>query len=834
MVRSTDKNDVLILFSEILDAGGIDELIQKAVHILYRGEGLYTTYTLKEVKSIEILCEKAYKITPKPVFKILALYAKEICIRSEDPLKNWELLKKLFNLTASHEQELPERLVMAIYFRFIHQALTRRKFRLYNRAIGIFEEFLAGSKWAKDKNTFLDLFELQHLLAVGHFEKLLERENEVKEKVFGSNIEYQKILSGFLYRFLAHANFGIKNYKLAEFYYDLSAEDFLLAEKYCHAIISLFWKVRIPIKLRKTELIDKQLHEIIKICAQLDIHPKAVIPFIRVAGGIKSFIEGKFNIAELNLKKALRSGIGFRLRSFLYPYLALISYIKGKRQEGLHWAELALKSQKDYFLWGGTEPLLIYYQLLLEEGKKREASTTLQKIRKLCRRGTLKVDVNFLELSYNLYFDEIDGHSEKVQKVIEDKDSSSYIRGSLFHQYLKRLITENRFKDAFLLLKKYKDIFYQLIPKLYNEEKISQLATLLQNIAIQVHLKNNEEKTALFMLRWLTSNVFEKRSPTFHRIKLPFNFNLIEYFYSGDEVYIFLRNGEKTITVEAQGFSKILKRLKTRAKSFADKEILENLYSTLIHPIQRYLLSNNLVIIPYGRMIHIPFNILHDGEGFLFEKYNISILPAYRILASGYFKKNYDTFLGLAITEVEKRHFPFARWEIEKASRFFVRSTILINEESERFFSLVPHFDVIHLATHSVAVEDDPLRSFYTLKRDGAKIKPLAIKDLLYLKYSRNPMLVISSCSLWKAFFPEEESIYSVLNTLFERGVSGILITRTELGDKEAMLIMEEFYTELSQGKRPFMALSSTLRKLIHLFDIHNPELLGSYVYFGL
>jgi len=834
MARDINKSDGLVTLYRILNAGNINELAEKASHILNRGEGLYTTYSLKEIRTIEVLCEKVYKSTKKTVFKILTMYAKEIYTRMEDPLKNWELLRKLFNLTTSNEKELPENLTMTIYFRFIHQALTRRKFRLYNRAIRIFEKYLTKSKWEKDKNTFLELFELQYLLAIGNFKKIIERENEVKDKIFKSNIEHQKILSGFLYRFLAHANFGLKNFKLAEFYYDLSAEDFFLAEKYSHALISLFWKIRIPIKLRKIELIDKQFHEILKISARLDIHPAAIIPFIRIAGGIKSFIEGKFNIAEANLKKALKTGIGFRLRSFIYPYLALISYIKGKRKEGLHWAELALKSQKDYFLWGGIEPLLIYYQLLLEEGKKREASNILQKIKKLYRHGIITVDTEFLELNYNLYFSEIDEHSEQVKKFIEKK-GSSYIRGTLFYLYLKRLIDKNRFDDAFFFLKKYKDIFYQLIPSLYNEARIFPLATLLQNIAIQVYLKNKEEKTALFMLRWLiTSNIFENRPSTPHRIKLPFNFNLIEYFYHGDEVYIFLRNGEKTVSIQAQGFTKILKRLKARPDSFTDIEILKNLYDILIQPVQRYLLSNNLVIIPYGKMIHIPFNILYDGEHFLFEQFNISILPAYRILASGYFKKNYKTFLGLAITEAERRLFPFARWEIEKASHFFDRSTVLINEESDRFYSLVPYFDVIHLATHSVEVEDDPLRSFYTLKRNGAKIKPLAIKDLLYLNYSRNPMLVISSCSLWKAFFPEEESIYSVLNSLFKRGISGILITRSELGDKEAMLIMEEFYTELSQGKRPFMALSSTLRKLKHLYDINSPELLGSYVYFGL
>ena len=113
---------------------------------------------------------------------------------------------------------------------------------------------------------------------------------------------------------------------------------------------------------------------------------------------------------------------------------------------------------------------------------------------------------------------------------------------------------------------------------------------------------------------------------------LPVDETLIEFYGSGDTLFVFIVN-----RAEVHGVKLEIKGLRQNVQTFRDHIMVRDsngyktagrfLFDKIINPLEEMIGTKNLTIVPHGVLHYLPFNALCDKNGFLIDRYNIRVLP---------------------------------------------------------------------------------------------------------------------------------------------------------------------------------------------------------------
>ena len=164
------------------------------------------------------------------------------------------------------------------------------------------------------------------------------------------------------------------------------------------------------------------------------------------------------------------------------------------------------------------------------------------------------------------------------------------------------------------------------------------------------------------------------------------------------------------------------------------------LYGLLVHPVEKWLPARRgalLTVEAHGCLLVLPFAALQNEQGqYLVERFTLHSIPAISLLQFTERKKSngsHDTSLYLLIADPAGTPpgpngkalpaLPGARQEISSVARLLPASsvTVLMGKDASesRVAELAGRSTVIHLATHGVIREDDPMESYLALSRSG-------------------------------------------------------------------------------------------------------------------
>ncbi|MFM6246213.1 MAG: CHAT domain-containing protein, partial [Dolichospermum sp.] len=284
-------------------------------------------------------------------------------------------------------------------------------------------------------------------------------------------------------------------------------------------------------------------------------------------------------------------------------------------------------------------------------------------------------------------------------------------------------------------------------------------------------------------------------------------------------LFMLTRSKIKVIKVplNKQKFDSLLTNTYTSLTNrFSDNYLnsLQPLYDLLIRPIEREIAATKpkqISIIATGKLRYIPFEVLHDGNEYLIEKYPISYLTRLssrslqtkpstsnqKILAFG----NPIPQSTLALDGAED--------EVKSIIPIFPVSQIFINSQATlaNFKTQIPRFSLLHLATHGC------------FQKDGCKKLGLAentllfaderfnIQDAALLGLKNVDLITLSGCQTALKADSNGTEI-SGLAYLFERaGSKAVIASLWNVADETTKEIMVQFYQNLQKGMRKDEAL---------------------------
>ena len=301
-----------------------------------------------------------------------------------------------------------------------------------------------------------------------------------------------------------------------------------------------------------------------------------------------------------------------------------------------------------------------------------------------------------------------------------------------------------------------------------------------------------------------------------------------------------------------------------------DMELSHELYVRIFHPLEQYLDSGDaLMIVPDGILHYLPFEALvvaldgkdydrktvfseYEGVEFLVEKYPVAYSPSASILDPNLKRPQVemerqdkliafgnpdfgsdrdqgeragkDDYLSLLIRDSKGWVFsplPRSEEEVHEITRIMNPSQkFLKGQAKEEFFKQdAGEFEIIHLATHGILEEKQPLYSRIVLAQDDDPAEDGFLQTFeIFNMDLKADLVVLSACETGLGEFSAGEGLIGLTRAFMYAGAPSVIVSLWSV-DESTCRLMRAFYKNLKKGMTKTEALREAKIKLIHTRD---------------
>ena len=289
--------------------------------------------------------------------------------------------------------------------------------------------------------------------------------------------------------------------------------------------------------------------------------------------------------------------------------------------------------------------------------------------------------------------------------------------------------------------------------------------------------------------------------------QIPNDETLIEYYYRDKDMYAFiLSNGKlRTVKMDSEGLMEdvqVFRELIEDTNSTQFIDISRKLYKRLFQPLESTLNNRNLIIVSHGALHYLPMNVLHDGNGYLIDRYSIRMMPS--ATAMKYISRKKadktggvlifgnpnlgDPKLDLIYAEQEA----IAVGNIRSGSKIFLRREA--TEAALRKYG--NSYRYLHFATHGQFDSEAPLKSALLLAPDSQYNGMLSVDKLYSLSLDAD-LVTLSACETGLSKIANGDDLVGLTRGFLYAGSSSIVASLWKVDDLATAFLMTEFYSNL-------------------------------------
>jgi CHAT domain-containing protein len=304
----------------------------------------------------------------------------------------------------------------------------------------------------------------------------------------------------------------------------------------------------------------------------------------------------------------------------------------------------------------------------------------------------------------------------------------------------------------------------------------------------------------------------------------------LEYIVTGDAVGIFIlkRNGLtadhdlKYVRVPANA-DELRQKVKDFHSALAERhpgynQLGRELYQMLIAPAANELRDIRLVcIIPDEFLWTLPFQALTNTRGNHFiEEYSLYYAPSLSVLSEMRLRRRQQSgnksFIAFANPVIERNDdlqqglhpLPEAEAEVAavtRALRTRIERVLIGRQADEKSFkALAPQYAIIHLATHGVLDNRDPLNSYLLLTKTDADTEDdglLQAREIIDLRLDAD-LAVLSACETGNGRISPGEGVVGMSWAFFVAGTRSVVVSQWRVNSASTSLLMKNFYYALA------------------------------------
>lgn len=262
----------------------------------------------------------------------------------------------------------------------------------------------------------------------------------------------------------------------------------------------------------------------------------------------------------------------------------------------------------------------------------------------------------------------------------------------------------------------------------------------------------------------------------------------------------------------------------------SDPSASQDLFNTLIAPVQEYESSRSIVIVADGALHLLPFSALMEHGSYILRDRPVSNSPSSTVLCllrdrEKSTLKDALQYVGVAAesgpsndrgsvvraAEPQIAPLPGSTEEVEEVARNFPASnTVLlgVNATETRFKSLpLSQYRVLHLALHGYVDLQYPDRSalVFAPEKNGPDDGLLQVREIRQLRLDAR-LVTLSACDTGVGPIGAAD-VSNLMNAFIEAGSESVVAALWELDDRSATRLMTEFYRNLINRQDRVLAL---------------------------
>ena len=374
------------------------------------------------------------------------------------------------------------------------------------------------------------------------------------------------------------------------------------------------------------------------------------------------------------------------------------------------------------------------------------------------------------------------------------------------------------------------------LEQLRPEEKSPQRLESLQEKA------QSQEKELLRTLRELPAH--ERETATLGapadfsleklQASLPQDATLVEYYSAGDRIVAAVVTKKEIRILPVTVLSRVahfLQLLRFQLSKFrmgseyvrrfeqallrAIHSHLESLYGELIAPLRPFFEGKHLIIVPHGPLHFLPFHALQKGEEYLSDAFTVSYAPSATIFSLCQAKSASVSASSLVFGIADERA-PLILREAQSVAALLPQPSLHLGEKatSSLLREKGPQSSVVHIATHGIYRQDNPMFSGIRLG-DGY----LNLYDLYQMRLNAK-LVTLSGCATGMNFVAAGDELLGLQRGLFCAGVTTLLLSLWDVHDESTSELMQHFYGNyIATGN-----MASALQQAMQTLRQQNPH----------
>jgi CHAT domain-containing protein/tetratricopeptide (TPR) repeat protein len=248
------------------------------------------------------------------------------------------------------------------------------------------------------------------------------------------------------------------------------------------------------------------------------------------------------------------------------------------------------------------------------------------------------------------------------------------------------------------------------------------------------------------------------------------------------------------------------------------------LFRWLIAPAVAELQDIRMVcIIPDGFLWTVPFQALTTTRGnYLIEEYSLYYAPSLSVLNEMVLRRRQQSskesliafgnpVIGWNAKPPKENLHPLPEAEAEVAAvaaavRTRIKRVLVGRRADEKTFkALAPHYATIHLATHGVLDNRDPLNSHLLLTKTDGDIENdglLQAREIINMRLNAD-LAVLSACETGNGRIRPGEGVIGMSWAFFVAGARSVVVSQWQVNSASTSQLMKTFYRVLARDNEP-------------------------------
>ena len=249
----------------------------------------------------------------------------------------------------------------------------------------------------------------------------------------------------------------------------------------------------------------------------------------------------------------------------------------------------------------------------------------------------------------------------------------------------------------------------------------------------------------------------------------------------------------------------------------------------ILYPVfDKIVNKTHLIIIPHNEISYIPFEILPQpgNAALLLKKFSVSYNYSVSFLTGKQqpISKEYEV-LALAPFTEQTIGSMLPVLNASKSEVASLKGKILFDNEAtkQKFIQLSPGYPILHLATHAVANDKDPLQSyieFYGSKNDADTLHRLYEQEIYHLDMQSARLVILSACETGNGQLVTGEGIMSLSRAFSYAGCKSVITSLWKADDVATAFITKRLHAYLQKGFRKDDALRQAKSDYLESDDV--------------